>query len=111
MLYYNTHQILPMATNSGQNTMVRPRRKVALVIGIGNYESGKILNNTINDACDMSSKLEDMGFISNGPKLDLTHEAMELVLVKFKHSINEGDMVLFYFAGHGTQWEVCIKGY
>ncbi|CAF1450320.1 unnamed protein product, partial [Rotaria sp. Silwood1] len=94
-----------MATNSGSNTISRPHRKLALVIGIGNYESGEILRNTINDAHEMSSKLNSIGFISDGPQLDLTHEAMELALVKFKHSIREGDMVLFYFAGHGTQWE------
>ena len=26
-----------------------------------------------------------------------------------KKSIEPGDIVLFYFAGHGTQWEVCIE--
>ncbi|CAF2968416.1 unnamed protein product [Rotaria sp. Silwood2] len=94
-----------MATKSGRDTISGPRRKLALVIGIGDYESGDTLLNTRKDARDMSSKLDSIGFISDGPKLDLTHEAMELALVKFKHSIREGDMVLFYFAGHGTQWE------
>ncbi|CAF1113257.1 unnamed protein product [Rotaria sordida] len=94
-----------MATTSGYNTISRPHRKLALVIGIGDYESGAILHNTKIDARDMSSKLNSIGFICDGPKLDLTHKDMELALIKFKHSIREGDLVLFYFAGHGTQWE------
>ncbi|CAF1050695.1 unnamed protein product [Rotaria sordida] len=94
-----------MATASGYNTISRPHRKLALVIGIGDYESGAILHNTTNDARDMSSKLNSIGFICDGPKLDLAHTDMELALVIFKHSIREGDLILFYFAGHGTQWE------
>lgn len=86
----------------------RSRRKLALVIGISKYESGNTLTNPKNDAYDMASKLKSIGFIlhENEPKLDLTCEEMELILVKFKHSINEGDMIVFYFAGHGLQWEV-----
>ncbi|CAF4965588.1 unnamed protein product [Rotaria sp. Silwood1] len=94
-----------MATKSGCDTISGPCRKLALVIGIGEYEGGETLSNTKKDACDMSSKLISIGFSCDGPKLDLTHKAMELVLVEFKHSIKEGDLVLFYFAGHGTQWE------
>lgn len=86
----------------------RSRRKVALVIGIGDYQSGDVLRNTTNDARDISSKLSKMGFVFEGPKLDLTCEEMEYALVKFKHSIQEGDVALFYFAGHGIQWEVFI---
>ncbi|CAF5027427.1 unnamed protein product, partial [Rotaria sp. Silwood1] len=94
-----------MAAGSTADARSQPRRKLALIIGIDNYASGKILKNARNDARDMSSKLESIGFITNGPKLDLTYKQMELTLVEFKHSIEEGDMVLFYFAGHGTQWE------
>ncbi|CAF1677294.1 unnamed protein product [Rotaria magnacalcarata] len=94
-----------MATRSKVNVMSQPLRKLALVIGIGDYESGEKLNNTQKDARDMSLKLDRMGFISDGPKLDLTCKEMETALVNFKYSIREGDIVLFYFAGHGTQWE------
>ncbi|CAF3782102.1 unnamed protein product [Rotaria sp. Silwood1] len=99
-----------MATGSRAGALSQPRRKLALVIGIDNYKSGKILKTAIKDACDMSSKLESIGFTTNGPKLDLTCEQMEHAVVEFKHSIEEGDMALFYFAGHGMQWEVCIYG-
>ncbi|CAF4630810.1 unnamed protein product, partial [Rotaria magnacalcarata] len=63
-----------MATRSKVSVMSQSLRKLALVIGIGDYESGEILNNTQKDAHDMSVKLDRMGFISDGPKLDLTFE-------------------------------------
>lgn len=88
-----------------------PHRKIALVIGIGDYASGKKLSSTINDARNISSKLDEMGFVSDGPKLDLKYEKMVIELVTFKRSIKQGDIVIFYFAGHGIQWEVTILSF
>ncbi|CAF3779182.1 unnamed protein product [Rotaria sp. Silwood1] len=85
--------------------MFRSHRKLALAIGISDYERNIRLPNTINDARDMSSKLGDIGFIIDEPKLNLTYENMKDILGKFTDSIRQGDMVLIYFAGHGTQWE------
>ncbi|CAF3928423.1 unnamed protein product, partial [Rotaria sp. Silwood1] len=81
-----------------------PRRKLALVIGIGEYEDGRKLPNAENDANDMSSELERIGFIVTKKK-HLTYIEMRHVLVDFQGSIQPADMVVFYFAGHGTQWE------
>ena len=89
--------------------MNSPQRKRALVIGISEYEEGPKLPNPVNDAKDMSCMLARIGFIIDEPKLNLTHESMILALVKFRHLIKPGDMVLFYFAGHGIQFEVCIN--
>ena len=85
------------------------RRKRAIVIGISEYEEGPKLPNPVNDAKDMSSMLARIGFIIDEPKVNLTNKDMELALVNFKHSIQPGDMILFYFAGHGIQFEVCIN--
>jgi uncharacterized caspase-like protein len=86
-----------MATNT--------RRKLALVIGVGKYERINRLSNPENDATDMTSALESIGFTVT-IKLHLAYAAMQDVLVDFKNSIQSDDMVLFYFAGHGIQWEV-----
>ena len=85
------------------------RRKRALVIGISEYEEGRKLPNTVKDANDMSSMLEKIGFIIDEPKLNLTKRDMKIVLAEFEDLIKAGDMVLFYFAGHGIQFEVCIN--
>ncbi|CAF1341158.1 unnamed protein product [Adineta steineri] len=84
-----------------------PQRKLALVIGISNYEKATDLPNAINDAEAISSALKSIGFVlhKGGPKLNPTYEEMRLALVAFECSIKTGDMVLFYYAGHGTQWE------
>jgi len=82
-------------------------RKVALVIGIGDYKDGNHLPNAINDAKDVTNALEQIGFDIDEPKLNLTHEEMDILLTNFKYSLKTGDLVLFYFVGRGTQWEVC----
>ncbi|CAF3844710.1 unnamed protein product, partial [Rotaria sp. Silwood1] len=80
------------------------RRKLALVIGIGKYEYCEKLQNPENDANDMSSILESIDFIVT-KKLHLKRAEMQHVLIDFENSIKQDDMVLFYFAGHGVQWE------
>ncbi len=94
-----------MATAS-TGAATESRRSLALVIGIGQYRHGKKLNSAENDARDISSKLRSIGFITSGPKINLTYQEMKEALNKFKSSIQPGDMILFYFAGHGTQWKV-----
>jgi uncharacterized caspase-like protein len=98
-----------MATSTAISSTDGPRRKLALVIGIGDYKKGKKLSNAVNDANGMSAALDRMGFLiyGNEPKLNLKCKEMRAVLHDFEHSINAGDMVLLYFAGHGRQWEVC----
>ncbi|CAF5126250.1 unnamed protein product [Rotaria sp. Silwood1] len=81
-----------------------PRRKLALVIGIGKYDHCEELKNPENDANDMSSTLESIGFIVT-KKLGLKRAEMKHVIIDFEESIQSDDMVLFYFAGHGIQWE------
>ncbi|CAF4974478.1 unnamed protein product, partial [Rotaria sp. Silwood1] len=81
-----------------------PRRKLALVIGIGKYDHCEELKNPENDANDMSSTLESIDFIVT-KKLGLKRAEMKHVIIDFEESIQSNDMVLFYFAGHGIQWE------
>ena len=89
-------------------TKTRPKRKLALVIGIGNYTDGRNLPNAINDAQDVTAALKRMNFIIKDAQLDLNYREMKLAITDFECSIERGDLVLFYFAGHGIQWEVCI---
>ncbi|CAF3639897.1 unnamed protein product [Rotaria sordida] len=89
-------------------TKEKPRRKLALVIGIGKYDHCEELQNPENDANDMSSALESIDF-NVTKRLHLRRAEMQRVLIDFENSIEQDDMVLFYFAGHGIQWEVRIK--
>ncbi|CAF4181092.1 unnamed protein product, partial [Rotaria sordida] len=73
-------------------------------IGIGKYDYCEELQNPENDANDMSKALESIGFAVT-KKLDLKRAEMKHVVIDFEESIEADDMVLFYFAGHGIQWE------
>ncbi|CAF3778761.1 unnamed protein product [Rotaria magnacalcarata] len=83
------------------------QRKLAFVIGIGKYDNINKLSNPENDANDMSSALESIGFTVT-QAAHLNRVEMQQAIVKFENSIHPGDMVLFYFAGHGVQWKVRI---
>ena len=97
-----------MATKKKASTSSEPRRKLALVIGVGQYEHCEKLENPENDASDMSLALESIDFVVT-KKLHLKRGEMRHVIIDFEESIEPGDMVLFYFAGHGTQWKVCMN--
>ncbi|CAF3424002.1 unnamed protein product [Rotaria socialis] len=82
-----------------------PRRKLALVIGIGDYENVTKLRNPQNDAKALSSLLQRMGFNTAEQQLDKTCAQLKNILVDFEHSIESNDIVLLYFAGHGVTSE------
>ncbi|CAF2840187.1 unnamed protein product [Rotaria sp. Silwood2] len=93
-----------MPKNARDEITYGRRRKLALVIGIGDYEDGQKLEDPENDANDMSSALETIGFIVT-KKLNLKRVAMKHAIIDFEESIESGDIILFFFAGHGAQWE------
>ena len=97
-----------MATKEKDGTIFQSQRKVALVIGIGTYDHIEGLENPGNDENDMSDALQSIGFIVT-KKVNIERRERRHVIIDFEASIKPEDMVLFYFVGHGAQWEVCIK--
>lgn len=82
------------------------RRKLALVIGISNYQDLP-LESPRNDITDMSSALQRIGFRVT---THLNSEYMQWhdIINNFIHSIEPGDIILFYFSGCGNRWEVSV---
>ncbi|AUC60357.1 hypothetical protein AA637_03900 [Cyanobacterium sp. HL-69] len=79
------------------------QKKVALIIGNAQYEHAAVLRNPLNDAHDMAQKLEDLGFeviLVTDSSLRAMNEALE----RFYNQLSEGATALFYFAGHGIQY-------
>lgn len=77
-------------------------RRVALVIGNGEYISMPGLSNPVNDATDVSEKLSSLGFVVISG-FDLDRREMEGKVREFFAEISGSDVALFYYAGHGLQ--------
>lgn len=79
-------------------------KRVALVIGNGNYKFLEKLRAPIDDAEDMTDSLTKLGF-SVICVLNATSEVMTKSLEKFEEKLDENTLALFYFSGHGGQNE------
>lgn len=78
-------------------------RRVALVIGNSSYRNAPALPNTVNDARDMVAALRGVGFeVVDG--IDLDKRGMDGALTRFARLAQDADAAMFYFAGHGFQF-------
>src|SRR5258706_2604812 len=77
-------------------------RRVALVIGNGNYQGAAKLANPVNDARAMAAKLKKLGFDVIAVE-DGTQKAMQRAIGQFSNKLGEDAISLFYYAGHGLQ--------
>ena len=77
-------------------------KRVALVIGNGNYSHAAALANPTNDAALVTTALEAVGF-SVVSVMDGDHALMLQSLSKFGRMAENADIALFYYAGHGLQ--------
>lgn len=73
------------------------------MIGNDAYQKSRLFT-CVNDATDLSDELKRIGFLVT-TKVNLNHEAIEKEMRSFAASIKSDDLVLFFFAGHGVQWE------
>ena len=83
-------------------TSAHAERRVALVIGNSGYANVAELKNPYNDAKGMSEKLTDLGFdVVTG--LDLSLRDMRQTVREFIKKLDNADLALFFYAGHGIQ--------
>jgi uncharacterized protein YraI len=80
-------------------------RRVALVIGNGAYRHISKLDNPTNDARLMAETLRALGFtlVGGGAELDLSKAAFDTAVQRFGEALQNADVGLFYYAGHGLQ--------
>jgi len=77
-------------------------KKVALIIGNGDYLHSGRLKNPTNDSRDMKNSLKKLGFeIIYGE--NLTKKEMNRKLKEFGQIAQGSETALFYYAGHGLQ--------
>ena len=77
-------------------------KKLALVIGNSMYQYSAPLRNPKNDAYAMASTLEDIGF-EVITVTDATKVEMMDALQEFSAKLQDMEVALFYYAGHGMQ--------
>ncbi len=77
-------------------------KRIALVVGNGDYKSEGKLRNTLNDAQAMTATLKRLGFevmtVENG-----TYEEMKNAVYAFGDQIQDVDVSMFFYAGHGIE--------
>ena len=76
-------------------------QRVALVIGNGDYQDGR-LRNPPNDARVMAQKLRQCNF-EVIERINSDQQGMEDAIREFGMQIQRGGVGLFYYAGHGMQ--------
>jgi formylglycine-generating enzyme required for sulfatase activity len=77
-------------------------RRVALVVGNARYENAATLRNPRNDAGDMAELLKKLGFdVLLG--LDLNEQDFAGKIEQFAQMLDDADVGLFFYAGHGLQ--------
>lgn len=83
-------------------TAASSEKRVALVIGNGDYENTQILQNPVNDAVLLTAALGRVGFevisVSDGSR-----QSMLGALREFGRSAEGADVALFFYAGHGLE--------
>jgi Caspase domain len=88
----------------GMTDVTAAEKRIALVIGNGNYDHVPKLPNAVNDAHAMA---QELGLSLHGFKViydhDLPRASMWSRINDFIDAARRYDVALFYFAGHGVQ--------
>jgi hypothetical protein len=83
-----------------QQTPIHVAARRALVVGIDRYRYLPTLTNGRSDASAMAAALRGLGFqVSTSVDTDL--QTLKTQIASFAKTINKGDEVAFFFAGHG----------
>jgi len=77
-------------------------RRIALIIGNGNYTHGGSLSNPVNDVRSIQRALEGLGFTVLKYE-NCSQKTMKKVIDRFGRKLKDYDVGLFFYAGHGVQ--------
>src|SRR3954447_26138643 len=92
--------ILPVATPAQQAS--QPERRIALVIGIGAYQSAPALANPVNDARAVGDSLRRLSFEVD-EVYDPDTRRLTRAVREFGVKAQRADAAVVYYAGHGVQ--------
>lgn len=78
-------------------------RRVALVVGIGAYETVPRLANATNDANAMADMFRKAGFDVVTLRTDVGNLALKRAVREFEDAVTDADIAVVYYAGHGIE--------
>lgn len=78
-------------------------KRVALVMGNGNYAADAFLPHAVGDAAAVGDKLRTLGFLVTSAN-DQTKSQMLASIQTFLDNAKHADIALFFYGGHGFQW-------
>lgn len=84
--------------------MAAAERRVAFLVGNQDYAHAPALDNPIRDVALIAETLGDLGFEVSRHE-NLPRDQIGRELVAFLRETEDADVTLFYFAGHGMQFE------
>ncbi len=97
--------VLACLTVAAGMTDAWAERRVALVVGNSSYKSANLsLMTPKTDAQDMAAALQALGF-ETITAVDAGIHDMDLALAKFARLATGADVALFFYAGHGLQFQ------
>ncbi len=96
---YSTIKIEPETEDNGD---IVSENRIALVVGIADYEHAGTLSNPINDSEDIENKLTGLGF-KVIRKTNLGLKELKIAIDEFGEELQNHNVCLFYFAGHAVQ--------
>lgn len=87
---------------SASNFAQPKEKRIALVIGNSAYKAGRSLKNPVNDANLMTKTLKALDFHVT-QSTDATYSQMQNAIKDFCMNLQDYNVALFYYAGHGVQ--------
>ena len=81
----------------------RAEKRVALVIGISNYQKVPRLNNPTHDAKALGALFKKAGFDVVDEERDLGITDLRRVIREFAENSRDADIAVVYYAGHGIE--------
>ena len=90
---------------SSNNEPTKPNKKWAFAIDITDYDSQEVISVSKSVMISMSKTMKDIGFHVN-KSCQQDYKAIKNDLDVFINSIEENDIVLFYFSGRGINHKV-----
>lgn len=87
------------------NTGLPSGSRHALVVGNAAYKAVPALENSVNDSREVCNSLKKLGFQATCAADVKTKGQFKDLVSKFVQGVKKGDVILFYYAGHGVEME------